>query len=234
MGKKGIGEITILSAVDELQRCFKFFNEKFFDGKLPRPVIAVSTDHTGGAYGWITLGKVWSDKSGEWHREINVTAEHLNRPVVEVIVTLLHEMCHLFNIENNVQDCSRGGTYHNAKFRDVAVKVGLMVGKHKLYGHCITTAGEELTALINSNVRAGCFKLEREKVYKNGMPKITVKGEDGKEKTISRAKQSMRKFHCPMCGFIIRATKDIGENILCVPCDALFCDADESGTPLES
>jgi len=56
------GQITIQSAIDELQRNFKKLNEKYFNGKLERLVITILTDSTSGAYGWISLNKVWSSK----------------------------------------------------------------------------------------------------------------------------------------------------------------------------
>ena len=56
------GQVTIYSAIDELQRNFKMLNEKYFDGELEKPVITILTDVTSGAYGWITKNEVWSSK----------------------------------------------------------------------------------------------------------------------------------------------------------------------------
>ena len=81
------GRITIQSAIDELQRNFKRLNEKYIEGKLERPVITIHTDTTSGAYGWITADKVWSTKDAKHYREINICAEHLNRPPELTITT---------------------------------------------------------------------------------------------------------------------------------------------------
>jgi len=211
------GEITIQSAIDELQRMFKLLNKTYFGNELERPVITILTDTTSGAYGWITVNKVWSSKDSKWYREINLCAEHLNRPVELVITTLAHEMCHLLNIQRGVQDTSRAGTYHNREFKAVAEAKGLIVGKDAKYGYCITTPSPEFTELVKKHCRAGCFKLERMKTYRDGTPKVTKTGTDGKEKTISRTKQSSRKYICPDCGTIVRATKEV--NIICGDCD---------------
>jgi len=216
------GKVTIQSAIDELQRMFKLLNEKYFNNELERPVIALHTDVTSGAYGWITPNKVWSSRDNKWFREINITAEYLNRKPELTISTLLHEMCHLLNIQNGVQDTSRGGTYHNSRFKEVAELHGLNVEKNEKYGYCVTTPSEELKQLVKEKCRTGCFKLERMKTYKDGTPKVTKKGSDGKEKITSKTKQSMRKYECPMCGLIIRATKDITGKVLCIDCDAEF------------
>ena len=219
------GKITILSAVDELQRNFKMLNGIYFGGELERPVITILADSTSGAYGWISVNKVWSSKDNQWFREINLCAEYLNRSPELVITTLLHEMCHLYNIQHGVQDTSRGGTYHNAKFKDVAERCGLVVGKSEKYGFCITTPSDELIELVREKTRAGCFKLERMKTYRDGTPKTTTTGADGKERTTSRTKQSMKKYACPDCGLIVRASKDVSGKIMCLDCGVVFVES---------
>jgi len=216
------GQITIQSAIDELQRNFKMLNEMYFNNELEKPVIAILTDVTSGAYDWITVNKVWSSKDMKWYREINLCAEYLNRDTELVITTLLHEMCHLYNIQNGIQDTSSPETYHNKKFKEVAERCGLAVEKSEKYGYCITRPTQELTDIVKSKTRAGCFKLERMKTYRDGTPKTTTTGTDGKEKTVSRTKQSMRKYTCSVCSLIVRASKDISNKLKCIDCDEIF------------
>jgi len=197
---------------------FKLLNVTYFNNELERPVITILTDITSGAYGWISVNKVWSSKDAKWFREINLCAEYLNRPAELVITTLMHECCHLWNIQCGVQDTSRKGTYHNTKFKEVAEARGLTVEKSDKYGYCITKPTPEFTELVMKKCRAGCFKLERMKTYRDGSPKVTTTGSDGKEKTVSRVKQSTRKYVCPNCGIIVRATREV--NIVCGDCDA--------------
>lgn len=216
------GEITIQSAIDELQRNFKKLNEIYFNSELERPVITILTDNVGGAYGWISVHKVWSSKDKKYYREINLCAEYLNRQPEFVITTLLHEMCHLYSIQNNIQDTSRNGTYHNAKFKEIAEKSALIVNKSDKYGFCITTPTNELIEYVKENCRVGCFKLERMKTYRDGTPKTTTTGKDGKERTISRTKQSMRKYTCPACGLIARVSKDATGKLMCIDCQEIL------------
>lgn len=214
------GKITIQSAIDELQRMFRLLNTTYFNGELETPVITILTDSTSGAYGWITVNKVWSSKDQQWYREINMCAEYLNREPAKIVTTLQHEMCHLWNIQQGIQDCSRAGTYHNKHFKAAAESHGLEVQQDSKYGWCVTTPSPELAALVAEHCRAGCFKLERMKTYKNGKPKVTKPGEDGKERTTTRAKSSSKKYICPMCGLIVRATKEV--SIIHADCDAEF------------
>ena len=199
------GQVTIQSAIDELQRMFKLLNATYFNNELERPVITIHTDHTGGAYGWITVGKVWVSKDDAYYREINLCAEHLNRPVERVITTLGHEMAHLWNLERGIQDTSRKYAYHNTRFKEVAEMCGLIVTQSVSNGWNITEPGPEFTELVMKNCRAGCFKLERMKTYKDGTPKITKPGDDGREITTTRTKQSYKKFACSDCGQVARA-----------------------------
>ena len=116
-----MNEVSLKPVIDELETLFSKFNKAFFEGKLEKPVITVSPDHTRGAYGWCTGWKAWQDgtKEGGYY-EINLCAEYLNRPFEETCGTLLHEMVHLQNLQDNVQDTSRSGSYHNRKFKETA------------------------------------------------------------------------------------------------------------------
>lgn len=168
----------------------------------------------------------WSQKQQGLYREINVTAEYLNRPAELVITSLLHEMCHLFNIQHNIQDTSRNGTYHNKSFADAALSHGLLIEKDEKYGYCRTLPSDELKQWVNINIRKGCFRYKRAKTYKNGTPKTTTgTGNNGKEATTSRTKQSSRKYTCPNCGLTIRATKDVTGKLLCIECNEILIES---------
>ena len=134
----------------------------------------------------------------------------------QVAATLLHEMVHYFNYVNGIQDCSRGNTYHNRKFRDAAEAHGLIVGHHEKYGWTITTPSDELLEvilkydltdiLINRNAFGG-FQITGTGTH-NGVP--TFVG-------VSPRKSSSRKYACPCCGMSIRATRVV--NVACLDCD---------------
>lgn len=49
-----MNEVSLKPIIDELETLFSKFNKAFFEGKLEKPVITVSPDHTRGAYGWCT------------------------------------------------------------------------------------------------------------------------------------------------------------------------------------
>ena len=197
---------SLKPVIEELESLFSTFNTRFFAGELEQPVITVSPDNTRGAYGWCTGWKAWQGgtKEGGYY-EINLCAEHLNRPFDQTCCTLIHEMVHLKNLQDGVQDTSRSGLYHNKKFKATAEATGaLTVDKGEKYGWHITKLSPDGEAFVKSLGKDG-FSLVRPKVP-------NLKG--------SSSKQSTRKYVCPCCGAIIRATKEV--RVICADCDIEF------------
>ena len=222
-----MSEQSLKPVLEQLESLFSRFNERFYNGELQRPVITVSPDTTKGAYGWCTAWKAWSTKEkmldfskatpeeleamkDEGFYEINICAEHLSRPFDQIAETLLHEMVHLYNLQEGVQDTSRGGTYHNKKYKAATETHGLTVEKDAKYGWAKTKLNEEAQAFVDS-LQDRKFQLYR---------KPTLTGLGGKSKT----KQSTRKYVCSVCGCIIRATKEV--HVICGDCGVEFEEAE--------
>lgn len=148
-----MNEVSLKPVIEELENLFSKFNARFFDGGLEKPVITVSPDHTRGAYGWCTAWKAWKAGEDEGHYEINLCAEYLNRPFEETCGTLIHEMVHLQNLQDGVQDTSRSGTYHNKKFKETA----------EAHGHPVVdtyTGGGEATPIDHNHPIQGRKKFK--------------------------------------------------------------------------
>lgn len=202
---------SLKTVITELEDLFEVFNEKYFDSELSRPVITVSPNHKTSAFGWCTGWKAWKEKDGgEGYYEINICAEYLSGPFNEVAATMLHEMVHLWNIENGIQDTSRGGTYHNKEFKTTAELHGLTVEKDEKYGWCKTDLNPE--ALEETNNYMDFIGKDSFDIYRESEPT-----EEPKEK--KKGGNSI-KYVCPMCGAIIRATKKV--RVICAECDVEF------------
>lgn len=122
--------MTMESIIAQLYKVFDQLNEKLFEGCLPKCMLTVQAEgRKHGILGWTTVYKVWTgtQEGDQW--EINLVAEYLNRPYLEVISTLLHEMVHLENLSKGVKDVSGFG-YHNSNFKEAAEKRGMWCGKH--------------------------------------------------------------------------------------------------------
>lgn len=170
-------------AVKTLEELFNKFNSYLFDSKIETPIITISPDTTSGAYGWCTTQKIWKSSDEDFY-EINICAEHLNRPFNEVCATLIHEMVHLHNIGNGIKDTSANGRYHNKKFKETAEEHGLVIDKDPKFGWTITKLHEDTAEWIKNNVEHKGFDLVRIKAAKKSTGK----------------KSKVNYYMCPCCG----------------------------------
>lgn len=98
---------TYTEASKYLNEIFDLLNERFFENALSKPVITIQD--TPKAYGHYTLYNAW-EVEGQGQREINISAGNIGRSIVETVATMLHEMVHEWNDQNEINDCSRTGT----------------------------------------------------------------------------------------------------------------------------
>lgn len=197
-----------------LEKIFRALNRDFFGGELEEPIITIQS--TPRAYGHVTVAKIWKRKE-DWRHELNLGAETLNRPIEEVVATMLHEIVHLYNLAHGVQDCSRGGSYHNRKFKEEAERRGLSIQHHEKYGWTITEATEETIEYI---IRQGWDEVQINRgggiwtPPANGGSKA---GDPSGQAPKPPKKSSTRKLVCPCCGNSVRATKTV--RIMCMDCN---------------
>lgn len=185
-----------------MQGMFSRLNERFFNNELERVVFTFESGFKKGAYGWITTAKEW--KQGEKERyNINISSDYLNRSKEAVISTLLHEMCHLYALQNEIQDTSRSGIYHNKKFKKIAEEHGLNIEEADKIGWSVTSLKPETIEWLTENSNFAEITIYKEK------PLVADR--------IAKPKQSTRKYVCPCCGLIVRATKEC--RIKCIECD---------------
>ncbi|MCL2556328.1 MAG: SprT-like domain-containing protein [Firmicutes bacterium] len=169
-----------------LNEAFDFLNYTFFGNTLSKTVITIQADYKQRAYGWFTCYDAWNSKDLK-SAEINLSANYLDRPAHETVGTLLHEMCHQWAYENGVQDCSRAGTYHNKRFKEIAERHGLVVEFMQGRGWAVTKLADESRQKIESIL--GLLTLKR----------VIPSKKAGK-------KSSTRKYECQECGMSVRAT----------------------------
>ena len=197
-----------------LNKVFDLLNAEFFENALSRPTITIQS--TPKAYGHFSLREdTWVSKVGGTH-EINIGAGTLSRPIEEVAATLLHEMVHYYNHVHGIQDCSRGNTYHNRKFKDAAEERGLIVTHSDKYGWSHTSPSDRLLEFIMANDLTDIL-LNRNEF---GGFRITGTGTHSGTPTVvglPPRTSSSRKYMCPCCGMSVRATRAV--NIDCLDCD---------------
>jgi len=188
-----ISEVTAF-----LEDAYVVLNKAFFGGELPPVVITIQSSKSLGHY---TMWDAWENET-EGYREINLGAETLNRPIEQVIATLIHEMVHHYNATVlHQKDTSRGNTYHSKVFKRVAESTGAVkIGYDPRIGHSPTTPTDTLINFISEQGWQG-VDLSR------NTPDKATKGRTS----------HIRKYVCPVCGSSVRATKAV--NIGCLDCN---------------
>lgn len=197
-----------------LERAFRLLNEDLFGGQLEMPIITIQS--TPRAYGHYSVHPIWTVNGEEKRHEINIGAGTLDRDIEYTVATLLHEMCHMYNdTVLNVQDCSRGGMYHNKHFKATAESVGLIVTKSDKYGWAHTEPSDQLIEWILDH------DIEEIRINRTEPTGIRVVGGNtaasgGLTITGSNPNSHSRKYICPCCGNSVRATKQV--NVICGDC----------------
>lgn len=198
-------QLSIVGLVKALERAFDHCNDTYFGGLIPRPVITIAQGAKARAYGWVSVKPVWHEIAGEKQaHELNISSEYLKREFPEIVTTLMHEIVHLENIRNGVQDVARGGTRHNKKFADCAEAHGMEGYKGEDYSKVGYRA--RLTEQTKSDLLPALDFLQKE---------ITLCRDEAGEKRKKTSK--VFKYTCPVCGSSCRATKEI--SIMCMDCD---------------
>ena len=193
-----------------LNKIFDLLNVEFFESELSRPTITIQS--TPKAYGHFSLrDDAWISKNGKTH-EINIGAGTLARPIENVCATLLHEMCHYYDYTNGIQDCSRGNTYHNKRFKETAESHGLIVNHSERYGWSHTEPNDELLDFVLEN---GLTDILINRNEFNGFAIGGTGAHSGNIPTGAKPSSS-RKYICPCCGMSVRATRLV--NVACLDC----------------
>ncbi len=198
-----VRKITTMAEMQAaLQAAFNAINRDFYNGELEKVIITVKEGRKEGTLGTFCTAKDWVQNGKERH-EINISANYIgSRTVEQTIVTLMHEMVHLYNFQNEIKDTSRAGVYHNKKFKQTAEEHGLHVDFSDQIGWSLTTPTEEIRKWIKDNIPIKAFG-----IYK----------QVGEKEEKSKPKQSMVKKVCPCCGNIARVTSEF--KLICGECN---------------
>lgn len=206
----------MLGSMQELlERAFKVLNITYYDGELPDPVITImSSPRTNGHF---TVGRVWKESDEQKH-EINISAEHLDRPIENIIATLQHECIHYYCSLNGIQDTSQNGRYHNKNFKREAEARGLIITQGKYIGWSITEPSPAFIKILNQYNITKPMDINRdgELLFPFGLGG----GNGSGGKPTAKKKTSTRKYICPKCANSFRATKDI--SVMCLDCFETF------------
>lgn len=227
---RSVANVNIEVITQELHKAFSLFNKRYFDNKLPTTAITIqSSGHKRNTMGWCTVKPVWGDKEGRLKMyEINLSAEFLDLDFHETMDTLLHEMIHLFHKVNNIQDCSRKGTYHNKHFKNKALEIGFEYKENKpdtKHGWTYARLGQKAKNEIDKmGIDSSVFSISRRgsyyfKALENGSKPedLEVTSSTGREVNPVKT-QSSYKWVCDGCDLIVRTARKEA-NVVCGDCN---------------
>ena len=199
----------------ELEKAFRLINDEIFDNELPTPIITVIP--TPRAYAHYVPFDIWDTKDSK-KREINIASGTLDRPLENIIASLVHEMVYMYNdIVLNIADTSRGGTYHNKHFAKQAEQRGLIVTRTDKYGYAHTAPADSLLEWVLEHTELREVEMCRANPTFTAIGIGTHASNGGELKPIGVTPNNHhRKYTCPCCGNSVRATKQV--NVICGDC----------------
>lgn len=161
------------------------------------------------------------EEGGGFMHEVVVVAEHLRRGAVDVAETLLHEAAHAMNCNRGIRDCT-ASQYHNRKFAQAAIELGLEVAQVKHYGFAYTTLPESTREVYAVQIAKleDALVFRRSAFAKSSGPTVGPTSTPGARPT--RPSRNL-KATC-RCGFIIRVSRRTMDStiIACGTCISRF------------
>ena len=132
--------------------------------ELPPVVMLLGTGVERGRL--VKLGHWWGGRwlaDGDVRGEVLLAGEALHLKPEDVFEVLLHEAAHGINAARGVKDTSRGGRYHNARFKKTAIEVGLDVAQADPYGFAKTSVRPETADRYATEIGrlAGAMRIAR-------------------------------------------------------------------------
>lgn len=141
-----------------------------------------------------------------------------------ICASLIHEATHLLNLQRNVADTSRGGTYHSKVFKRAAEEHGLICTRTEKYGWADTSSvlSDRLLdwVLLHDEFREIELCRVAPGVAYTGTGKRAAEG--GAPTPATRTTNS-RRYVCPHCHTIVRATRSV--NIICGDCGLVMVES---------
>jgi hypothetical protein len=192
---------SLRPALAEVERMIEYFRQDM-DFQNIRITPVIQTQGQRKCYGRFTLDEIWKTNDGKGSHEIQISAEHLARPAIDIAATVRHELIHAKNWEGSVKDCSNNGKYHNGKFKASAESYGLICHeKTASNGHGITTLDPVYAAQVLGELQPDdtAFALARQLLAKRKPKQKTTMSKWTCGCTIIRAAVEVAAT-CDACG----------------------------------
>lgn len=207
---KGIGNRLFSNVIIELEKMHAIINDCTALPTINLPVyLTVQSKGKRNCFAWCTVKDVWQgEESSAW--EINFSAEDIGRDPSETFITMIHEMSHLMNIQEGVKDCSKSGR-HNANFKAMCDRYHIICEPTEKIGYYTHFPMEKQDNIVQSLWK---------KYLEIANLKAFDKARESNPKVRTTKTVKMLKYVCPICGTIIRASKEV--HVTCTDCGVEF------------
>lgn len=192
----------------QLQAAFDHFNDVLFDGQLPQCMITMQRKN--GSRGFLKADAFSRKRGNAQTHELAINPDHMGRSDREVLSTVVHEMCHLWQQEHGKP--TRNG-YHNKQWAHKMREVGLMPSHTGEPGGKQTGAKMTHYIVKNGPFAAACSELQG-----LGWALKWRSEEDERKPRQPRKDASKRKFTCAACGMNAWAKETA--SLVCGDCNA--------------
>jgi len=212
MTSTGRSNFNPIAAQQYLAKAFAFFNAELFDGKLNGGVVLTLQRKRGALGHWRPQafrqrGDNDAENNAAMFNEIAMGPDHfLGRDVIDILSTLVHEMCHEFQGRFGKPST---GNYHNRQFSKIMAECGLITSNTGKPGGKKT--GRRISHYIEDG---GAFDIAVKKFIAANPDAINW----GAMTRIARPRRrrQRRKYTCPQCGLNAWAKPDV--ILLCGEC----------------
>ncbi len=173
----------------QLERAYDWLNSDLFAGRLPACLITLQREKN--ARGYFSPQRFASrHQAGELTDELALNPSTFNRPDIEILSTLAHEMAHVWQEHNGSP--SRNG-YHNREWAAKMVEIGLMPSHNGQPGG--KTTGQSMTHYI---LPGGLFEKSALALLATGFV-LNWQSRENPPGAKPR-KESKVKYTCEVCG----------------------------------
>ena len=200
-----------------LQKAYAYFNKLYFDEELPE-VFFLFDYHVKKATGFFAPDKMQFNEDETAVNVISLNPDFLNRTVYEVVGTLVHEMCHVWEWQNKKKKPSSVRNYHSKVWQDKMSSCDLVgeVNKTRTAGYTVIPENGKFIEEVDEYVRTNDWLTVRSSDAGNAEAvKLKKKKASAKNKT---------KYTCPDCGTNIWGKAEL--SILCNDCNVAFEEAE--------
>ncbi len=192
------------------QKAYDYFNKELFSGILPDCFLNFFRSHR---YAGCFINNLWK-KGDKVTSQISLNSIHLWDEPIEIMSTLVHEMCHLWQFEFGKP--SRSG-YHNREFAAKMESVGLITSTTGREGGNRT--GQGMSEYI---LKGGLFEQKFNEMPKEYLLPWVDNFSDASSlnNPTTPQRRNKIKYSCPAC--FTNVWGKPGLSIICGDCDQEF------------